>query len=112
MSQTALHLAVSSGVPAIARHLVVCGASPVAKDLRGNTPLHAACAARDGAMVTHLTRPVTVSEVVNSQLAYVPVHTPGLLAADLTNYQGEQLHTLKVTRVVMISLSCISLRKF
>ncbi|KAF2362397.1 Ankyrin repeat-containing domain [Trinorchestia longiramus] len=87
--RTALHLAVSAGVPAIARHLIVCGASPVARDLRGNTPLHVACGRKDAAMVTHLTRPVTVSEVLSAQLSYAPTHTPGLLAADLTNYQGE-----------------------
>ncbi|XP_018023689.1 uncharacterized protein LOC108679557 isoform X1 [Hyalella azteca] len=87
--RTALHLAVSAGVPAIARHLIVCGASPVARDLRGNTPLHVACGRKDAAMVTHLTRPVTVTEVMNAHLSYAPTHTPGLVAADLTNYQGE-----------------------
>ncbi|KAA0188932.1 hypothetical protein HAZT_HAZT006998, partial [Hyalella azteca] len=88
--RTALHLAVSAGVPAIARHLIVCGASPVARDLRGNTPLHVACGRKDAAMVTHLTRPVTVTEVMNAHLSYAPTHTPGLVAADLTNYQGVQ----------------------
>ena len=88
-AQTVLHLAVSAGIPAIARHLVVCGASPVARDVRGNTPLHAACARKDPEMVTHLTRPVTRSEVMNARLGYSPRHDPGLLAADLYNYQGE-----------------------
>uniref|UniRef100_A0A2P2HZ17 NF-kappa-B inhibitor cactus-like n=1 Tax=Hirondellea gigas TaxID=1518452 RepID=A0A2P2HZ17_9CRUS len=87
--KTALHLAVSARVPAVARHLIVCGASPVSRDLRGNTPLHVACARKDPEMVSHLTRPVTVTEVMNAQLAYAPSHTPGLLAADLTNFQGE-----------------------
>lgn len=87
--RTALHLAVSAGVAEIARHLIVCGASPVARDLRGNTPLHVACARKDPTMVTQLTRPVTVAEVARAQLNYGPSHTPGLLAADLNNYQGE-----------------------
>ncbi|XP_066985475.1 NF-kappa-B inhibitor cactus-like isoform X2 [Macrobrachium rosenbergii] len=87
--RTALHLAVSTGDSGVARHLVVCGASPVARDRRGNTPLHSASAQGDLRMVTQLTRPVTVAEVMNARLSYAPAHTAGLLAADLTNYDGQ-----------------------
>lgn len=86
--KTPLHLAVSAGIPSIARHLIVCGASPVARDIRGNTPLHIACVSQPD-MVTHLTRPVTHMEVMKARLTYSPSHTPGLVAADLPNYQGE-----------------------
>nr|XP_053646076.1 NF-kappa-B inhibitor cactus-like [Cherax quadricarinatus] len=87
--RTALHLAVGAGDAGVARHLVVCGASPVSRDRRGNTPLHLACGQGDALMVTQLTRPVTVAEVINARLSYAPAHTAGLLAADLTNYDGE-----------------------
>lgn len=40
--QTALHLAVCTGQPDVARRLVVAGASLAAQDLDGNTPLHLA----------------------------------------------------------------------
>lgn len=89
--QTALHLAVAAMDAGVARHLVVCGASPVARDRRGNTPLHLACAQGDILMVNQLTRPVTVAEVINARLSYAPAHTAGLLAADLTNYDGKYL---------------------
>lgn len=42
-------------------------------------------------MVAELTRPVTVAEVMGARLAYAPAHTAGLLAADLTNYDGEYI---------------------
>ncbi|KAK8732080.1 hypothetical protein OTU49_007176, partial [Cherax quadricarinatus] len=87
--RTALHLAVGAGDAGVARHLVVCGASPVSRDRRGNTPLHLACGQGDALMVTQLTRPVTVAEVINARLSYAPAHTAGLLAADLTNYDGQ-----------------------
>ncbi|XP_071535098.1 NF-kappa-B inhibitor alpha-like isoform X1 [Panulirus ornatus] len=87
--RTALHLAVAAMDAGVARHLVVCGASPVARDHRGNTPLHQACAQGDIIMVIQLTRPVTVAEVINARLSYAPAHTAGLLAADLTNYDGQ-----------------------
>ncbi|XP_050692324.1 NF-kappa-B inhibitor cactus-like isoform X2 [Eriocheir sinensis] len=87
--KTALHLAVAAGDGGAARHLLVCGASPVERDRRGNTPLHLAAAAGQAALVGELTRPVTVAEVVGARLAYAPAHTAGLLAADLTNYDGQ-----------------------
>lgn len=87
--KTALHLAVAGGDAGVARHLVVCGASPVARDRRGNTALHLACAQGHSLMVTELTRPVTVAEVIHARLSYAPAHTAGLLAADLTNYDGQ-----------------------
>lgn len=87
--QTALHLAVSAGDAEMARHLIVCGASPVARDRRGNTALHTASGHGDIHMVTQLTRPVTVAEVMHARLSYAPAHTAGLLAADLTNYDGK-----------------------
>lgn len=87
--KTALHLAVSTGAPSLVRLLVVCGGSPVARDLAGNTPLHLACRARDSEVVSELTRPVTVAEVADAKLCYRPSHTAGLLAADRVNYRGE-----------------------
>ncbi|XP_042232420.1 NF-kappa-B inhibitor alpha-like [Homarus americanus] len=87
--RTALHLAVATGDAGVVRHLVVCGASPVSRDRRGNTPLHLACAQGDILMATQLTRPVTVAEVINARLSYAPAHTAGLLAADLANYDGQ-----------------------
>uniref|UniRef100_A0A0P4WDM5 Uncharacterized protein n=1 Tax=Scylla olivacea TaxID=85551 RepID=A0A0P4WDM5_SCYOL len=87
--KTALHLAVAAGDTGAARHLLICGASPVERDRRGNTPLHVAAAAGQAAMVAHLTRPVTEGEVMGARLAYAPAHTAGLLAADLTNYDGQ-----------------------
>lgn len=87
--KTALHLAVIAGDAGAARHLLVCGASPVERDRRGNTPLHVAAAAGQEAMVAQLTRPVTVAEVMAARLAYAPAHTAGLLAADLANYDGQ-----------------------
>ncbi|XP_042859979.1 NF-kappa-B inhibitor cactus-like [Penaeus japonicus] len=87
--RTALHLAVSAGDAEMARHLIVCGASPVARDRRGNTALHTASGHGDIHMVTQLTRPVTVAEVMHARLSYAPAHTAGLLAADLTNYDGQ-----------------------
>lgn len=87
--RTALHLAVSAGDAGVARHLIVCGASPVARDRRGNTPLHSASGQGNNHMVTQLTRPVTVAEVMHARLSYAPAHTAGLLAADLPNYDGQ-----------------------
>ncbi|XP_069169463.1 NF-kappa-B inhibitor alpha isoform X2 [Procambarus clarkii] len=87
--RTALHLAVGAGDAGVARHLVVCGASPATRDRRGNTPLHLACGQGEALMVTQLTRPVTVAEVIAARLSYAPAHTAGLLAADLTNYDGQ-----------------------
>lgn len=87
--RTALHLAVASGDACLARHLIVCGASPVAKNKRGETPLHIACRYGDPTMVSGLTSQVTVFEVVAARLSYPPNHTPGLLAADLSNYDGQ-----------------------
>lgn len=87
--RTALHLAVGSGDARLARHLIVCGASPVARNLKGETPLHIACRNGDPVMVSGLTSQVTVYEVVSARLAYPPNHTHGLLAADLNNYDGQ-----------------------
>ncbi|CAL4067030.1 unnamed protein product, partial [Meganyctiphanes norvegica] len=87
--RTALHLAVAAGDSNVARHLIVCGASPVVRDRRGNTPLHTASGLGDAHLVNQLTRPVTVAEVMQAQLSYAPAHTAGLLAADLANYDGQ-----------------------
>jgi len=87
--RTALHLAVGCGAPSLVRLLVVCGGSPVARDLAGQTPLHLACRARDSEVVSQLTRPVTAAEVTDAGLCYRPSHTDALLAADRTDYRGE-----------------------
>ncbi|XP_076067494.1 NF-kappa-B inhibitor cactus-like [Oratosquilla oratoria] len=92
--RTALHVAVCAGNVGLARHLIVCGASPVARDHRGNTPLHSACVLGDDSLVDQLTQPVLVAEVMHARLRYAPAHTAGLLAADLSNYEGQTcIHT-------------------
>jgi len=87
--KTALHLAVATGCSAMARTLLVCGASPVARDTRGNTPLHIACATQSRDTLERLTRPVAPQEVQALRLNYRPVHVSGILAADLYNFTGE-----------------------
>ncbi|KAG0719644.1 NF-kappa-B inhibitor cactus [Chionoecetes opilio] len=113
VDSTALHLAVAAGDTGAARHLLVCGASPVERDRRGNTPLHLASGAGQEAMVTQLTRPVTVAEVMAARLAYAPAHTAGLLAADLTNYDACQgrvpTHKIATQRCGAPCQTCIHL---
>ena len=68
---------------------MVCGASPVARDCRGNTALHLACRKGDEKAVEILTKAVTTAEIVNARLCYQPLYHHGFVAADLTNYEGK-----------------------
>ena len=61
----------------------------MARDTRGNTPLHIACATQSRDTLERLTRPVAPQEVAALRLNYRPVHVSGILAADLYNFTGE-----------------------
>lgn len=87
--KTALHLAVSLGSAPLARHLLVSGASPVSRDLSGDTPLHLAARLRQPALLPALLRPPTRPEVTSARLPFLPRHTSAILAADMKNYSGE-----------------------
>lgn len=85
--QTALHLAVVTHQPGLARHLVSCGASLITRDRCGNTPLHLACRDGDLECVRYLTAPLGLKDFRH------PNYTPHcqLVPQDLTikNYEGE-----------------------
>lgn len=60
--QTPLHLAVITDQPHLVRALVVSGASLMARDKHGNTPLHLACKLAHAQCVERLTAPPSFEE--------------------------------------------------
>lgn len=86
--QSALHLAVLTRQPRVVRRLVVAGANPRARDLRGNTPLHLACALGDLQAVKEITSPVEVKEVEGLGVGYNPAIQRGV-DLEQRNYDGQ-----------------------
>lgn len=60
--QTALHLSILTHQPRFARCLILAGANPEARNIKGNTPLHLACACGDIDSARALTDPLSPGE--------------------------------------------------
>ncbi len=90
LQQTALHLAVLTHQPAVARGLVLAGASLDTRDRHGNTALHLACRLGDLDSIAALTQPINVqAERSSGPLYYTAPQRQ--IPQDLTtmNYDGE-----------------------
>ncbi|XP_043474726.1 NF-kappa-B inhibitor cactus-like [Leptopilina heterotoma] len=85
--QTALHLSILTHQPRIARCLILAGANPEARNIKGNTALHLACACGDIDSARALTDPLSNGER--------GLHLPGRFLPALPqnleqrNYNGE-----------------------
>lgn len=79
--QTALHLAVMSGHAIVARMLVQAGASLDVRNLDGNTPIHAATAAKHVDCLQALLAPVEKNSAPKQLLTIL----------NLKNYEGKSL---------------------
>lgn len=85
--QTALHLSILTHQPRIARCLILAGANPEARNIKGNTALHLACACGDIDSARALTDPLSHGER--------GLHLPGRFLPALPqnleqrNYNGE-----------------------
>lgn len=85
--QSPLHLAVLTRQPTIVRRLILAGANPSARNFRGNTALHLACAAGDLACAKALTDPLSLVE----RIYLLPSRKVPALPQNLEqrNYDGE-----------------------
>jgi ankyrin only family protein len=89
LCQTALHVAVLSKHPRIARRLVAAGARVDMRDRNGNTPLHLACQIGDIGCVQALTMALSAVETQQCQLRYAAFAQTLPQQLDLLNYDGQ-----------------------
>jgi len=88
-AQTALHIAVLTKQPRVARRLVAAGAKVDMRDRFGNTPLHLAAASGDLGSVQALTTALATHEVTQCRLRYEPFAQSLPQQLDLLNYEGQ-----------------------
>ena len=98
--QTALHLSVLTHQPRIARCLILAGADPGVRNVRGNTALHLACACGDLACAKALTDPLSPGE-----RNFFP---PGKLVPALPQNLEQRNYDGKLTNLIMINLITFS----
>lgn len=87
-AQTPIHLAVSMGQSRIVRWLVVAGAKPSPRDIRGDSPLHIAVRNGDLRCCKALTAPVQEHERIALGLSY-PQQPYQQINLDQWNYEGQ-----------------------
>lgn len=96
--QTALHRAVLTSQPKVVRRLILAGADPTIRNLKGNTPLHLACNSGDLNCAKALTNPITPNERSWLQPGKTVPSLPQNL--EQANYDGK-LRILSLTTITL-----------
>lgn len=99
-AMTPMHLAVMTGQWRIVRWLIVAGAKPCPRNIRGDTPLHLAASLGDIYCCKAIVDPVHQQERDGIALEY-HIHPYQKCDLDQLNYSGESLFYVVVTFVFL-----------
>ena len=99
-AMTPLHLSVMTGQWRVVRWLIVAGAKPCPRNIRGDTPLHLAASLGDIYCCKAIVDPVHQQERDGIALEY-PIHPYQKCDLDQLNYSGESLFVMVLLRVLL-----------